>query len=241
MSPVVIRTPGGAFYARSALSGRRVMAPYNRDAPMNTIFAALFVVALAFAALTGNPQGFSSGLFKGVADAVEVAIGLTGALAFWLGLVRILERAGALAALSRGIGPVIRRLFPEVPAEHPALAAMTMNIAANMLGLGNAATPFGIKAMEELDKLNPRRGVASDAQALFLAINTANVTLVPATVIALRAKAGAAQPADVLLPGLIASLAATVAAILGSRLLSRLGRYRAELEAAESKPTPGAG
>ena len=207
---------------------------------MNVIFAALLAAAVAFAALTGNAQGLSAGLFKGVADAVDVAIGLTGALALWLGLVRILERAGAMSALSRGIGPVVRWLFPDVPKDHPALAAITMNIAANMLGLGNAATPFGIKAMEELARLNPKQGVASDAQALFLAINTANVTLVPATVIALRAKAGAAQPADILLPGLVASLVAMSAAVFTSRLLARWTRYRQQLTDAPDVPTAGA-
>jgi spore maturation protein SpmA len=207
---------------------------------MNVIFAALLATAVAFAALTGNAQGLSAGLFKGVADAVDVAIGLTGALALWLGLVRILERAGAMASLGRAVGPVVRWLFPEVPRDHPALAAITMNIAANMLGLGNAATPLGIKAMEELSRLNPKAGVTSDAQALFLAINTANVTLVPATVIALRAKAGAAVPADVLLPGLVASLVATLAAILSARLLARWGRYREQLRAAADRSAPGA-
>jgi spore maturation protein SpmA len=207
---------------------------------MNVIFVALLAGAVAFAAFTGNPQGLSTGLFKGVSDAVEISIGLTGALALWLGLVRILERAGALASLSRVLGPVIRWLFPDVPRDHPALAAMTMNIAANMLGLGNAATPLGIKAMEELARLNPKQGVASDAQALFLAINTANVTLIPATIIALRTKSGATQPADILIPGLIASLFATAAAVIGSRLLSRLSRFRQQLADAPDRVVPGA-
>jgi spore maturation protein SpmA len=209
---------------------------------MNAIFAALFVLAFAFAALGGRAQGFSTGLFEGVKSAVDVALGLTGALGLWLGLVKILEKAGAIDAMSRVVGPLVRRIFPGIPAGHPALAAMTLNIAANMLGLGNAATPFGLKAMEELDKLNPKKATLSDAQALFLALNTANVTLVPATVIALRATAkphAAAQPADILVPGLLASLCATLAALFAARLLARLPRYRRQFETAEDKSAVG--
>ena len=208
---------------------------------MNVVFVLLLLIALVVGAFTGNIQGFSTGLFEGVKTAVEVAIGLTGALGLWLGLVRILEKAGALAALARVVGPVVRFIFPGLPAEHPAIAAVTLNIAANMLGLGNAATPFGLKAMEELDKLNPKKSTTSDAQALFLAINTANVTVVPATVIALRATAHpqpASQPADILVPTLLASAVATLAAILCSRALSRLPYYRRQLELAEDKPPP---
>ena len=203
---------------------------------MNAIFALLFTVALAFAAWTGNVKGFTDGLFGGVANAVSVAIGLVGVLALWLGLVKILEKAGAVDAIAKFISPVMRLIFPGLPADHPALAAMTLNIAANMLGLGNAATPLGLKAMEQLETLNPKQGIASDPQALFIAINTANVTLVPATVIALRAANHASSPADILLPAMVASGCATLAAIFTSRLLARLPRYKNQYDAAPDKP-----
>ena len=205
---------------------------------MNVIFALLLTAALGFAALTGNTKGFTDGLFSGAKTGVEVAIGLVGVLALWLGLVKILEKAGAVSALARFVGPVVRFIFPGLPKDHPAIAAMTLNIAANMLGLGNAATPLGIKAMEELEKLNPKQGVVTDAQALFLAINTANVTLVPATVIALRAASHASAPADILLPTLLSSAAATLAAIFTSRLLSRLPRYQRMYAQAPDKEKP---
>lgn len=193
---------------------------------MNLVFTLLFTAAFGFAAATGHMAGFTSGLFDGVKAAVDLAIGLTGVLALWLGLVKILEEAGAVTAIARFIAPVMRLIFPGLPEDHPALAAMTFNIAANMLGLGNAATPLGLKAMEELQKLNPFGDAASDAQATFLAINTGSVTLVPATVIALRASAHATAPADILLPGLVASFTATLAAIITARLLARLPYFR---------------
>lgn len=202
---------------------------------MNIVFPVLVTVALLFAMATGNIDGFTSGLFAGVKAAVDVALGLVGALGLWLGAIRVLEKAGALEAMGRVVGPFVVRLFPGLPKDHEAIPAITLNVAANMLGLGNAATPFGLKAMEAMEKLNPHPGTATDAQALFMALNTASVTLVPATVIAMRATAkpmAAAQPADILLPTLLASGAATVAALLASRLLSRLPMFKAPEPAA---------
>jgi spore maturation protein A len=202
---------------------------------MNVIFALLFTVALGFGAWTGNMKGFTDGLFGGVKSAVDVSIGLVGVLALWLGLVKILEKAGAVSGIARVIGPLMRLIFPNLPKEHPALAAMTLNIAANMLGLGNAATPLGLKAMEELEKLNPKANIASDSQATFLAINTGSVTLVPATVIALRAASHSSAPADILAPSLLASFAATIAAIVTARVLARVPYFRRQYEAAPLK------
>jgi len=202
---------------------------------MNVIFALLFTAALVFGALTGNMKGFTDGLFGGVKSAVDVSIGLVGVLALWLGLVKILEKAGAVGGIAKVIGPLMRLIFPNLPKEHPALAAMTLNIAANMLGLGNAATPLGLKAMEELEKLNPKEGIASDSQTTFLAINTGSVTLVPATVIALRAASHSAAPADILAPSLVASFCATIAAIFTARILARLPYFKRQYEAAPLK------
>jgi spore maturation protein A len=143
-------------------------------------------------------------------------------MALWLGLMRVAEEAGLVRALARAARPLMCRLFPEVPPEHPAMGAMLMNLSANMLGLGNAATPFGVKAMQALETVNPRPGTASDAQALFCAMNTASVQLIPASVIALRVAAGSRAPAEILGATLLASLCGATAAIVTAKLLARL-------------------
>ena len=159
-------------------------------------------------------------------DAVSLAIGLIGVMALFLGLMKVAEEGGLLKLASRGIRPLLIRLFPEVPADHPAMGAMVMNLSANLLGLGNAATPFGIKAMQELDTLNPEPGVATDAMALFLAINTSSITLLPTGVIALRAAAGSTNAAGILPTTLCATIFSTATAIFFAKLLARLGRRK---------------
>ena len=126
--------------------------------------------------------------------AVKIAIGLIGIMALWLGIMKIAEEAGLITIIAKAVTPITHFLFPEVPSDHPAIGSIVMNISANMLGLGNAATPFGIKAMEELEKLNPNKGVATNAMCTFLAVNTAGLTLVPATAIAIRASLGSSDP-----------------------------------------------
>jgi len=155
-------------------------------------------------------------------DAVQLALGLVGVMALFLGLMKVAEEGGLLKLAARGIRPILIRLFPEVPADHPAMGAMVMNLAANLLGLGNAATPFGIKAMQELETLNPESGTATDAMALFLAINTSSVTLLPTGVIALRAAAGSTNAAGILPTTLCATLFSTATAIICAKLLARL-------------------
>ena len=145
-------------------------------------------------------QAVSTASVESAKAAVTLAIGLIGVMAFWLGLMRIVRDGGLMHTLARGLRPVMTRLFPDVPADHPAMSAMIMNMAANMLGLGNAATPFGIKAMIELDRLNPVPGVATNAMVLFLAINTSNVALAPLGVIGMRAALGSANAAGIWLP-----------------------------------------
>jgi len=159
-------------------------------------------------------------------DAVSLAIGLIGVMALFLGLMKVAEEGGLLKLAARGIRPLLIRLFPEVPAEHPAMGAMVMNLSANLLGLGNAATPFGIKAMQELDTLNPEPGVATDAMALFLAINTSSVTLLPTGVIALRAAAGSTNAAGILPTTLCATIFSTAIAIFFAKLLARWSRRK---------------
>ena len=191
---------------------------------MSVIWVLLLVASVAVAAATGRMAALPGAIAESAGRAVSLSIGLVGILALWLGLMKVAEEAGLVRALGKLARPVLRRLFPSVPADSPAMGAMTMNIAANMLGLGNAATPFGIKAMEELERVNPDPGTATDAQALFCALNTASIQLIPASVIALRAAAGARQPADILGATLLASTCATVAAIASAWALRRLFR-----------------
>jgi spore maturation protein A len=164
------------------------------------------------------------GALDGAGAAVTLAIGLIGVMSLWLGLLKIAERAGLVEKLSRAARPIFRPLFRDIPEGHPAISAMLLNIAANMLGLGNAATPFGIKAMEELEKLNPNPGTATNSQALFVAINTASLQLVPTTVIALRAAAHSKDPAEILLPTLAATACSLVVAIVIAKTLERVWR-----------------
>ena len=154
--------------------------------------------------------------------AVTLAIGLVGMMALFLGLMKVAEAGGLLAIIARVVRPLMVRLFPEVPADHPAMGAMILNISANVLGLGNAATPFGIRAMQELDKLNADKGTATNAMALFLAINTSSVTLLPTGIIALRAAAGSDDPAAILPTTLFATICSTTVAILAAKFYQRL-------------------
>jgi spore maturation protein A len=189
---------------------------------MNIVFVLLLVAAAVAGAVKGDVKAVGQGAFEGAAQGVTLAIGLVGVMALWLGLLKIAEKAGLVDKLARAVRPLFRPLFPGVPDGHPAISAMLLNIAANMLGLGNAATPFGIKAMEELEKLNPTPGTATNAQVLFLAINTASLQLVPTTVIALRAAAHSTDPAGIILPCLGATVCALTVAIASAKLLERV-------------------
>lgn len=194
---------------------------------MNLVFFLLVASAVALAGwreLTVAPgamAGLAEAVLKAAEGAVPLALGLVGVMALFLGLMKVAEAAGMVRGLARLLAPGLTRLFPEIPANHPAMGAMVMNVSANVLGLGNAATPFGIRAMEHLDRLNANKGTASNAQVLFLAINTAGVTVLPTSVIALRATLGAADPAAVVAPTLAATLFATMVAIATARLLQR--------------------
>ncbi len=153
--------------------------------------------------------------------AVEIALGLIGIMAMWLGIMKVAEDAGLIRIIANWLRPITRRLFPEVPPDHPAIGSMVMNISANMLGLGNAATPFGLKAMEELDKLNPEKGTATNSMITFLAINTAGMTIIPATAIAVRAAAGSADPTIIIATSLFGSTCATITGITVAKLFEK--------------------
>jgi spore maturation protein SpmA len=168
-------------------------------------------------------------------QAVTIAIGLLGMMALWLGFMRVLQDAGVLSSIARAVAPVMRRLFPDVPSEHPAMGAMIMNVAANMVGVGNAATPFGLKAMQELNKLNSRRGVASDSMVLFLAINTSGVAVLPLGVIAIRASLDSQDAAGIIIPSILATMCSTIVAVVTVKAIQglpifSLNRYPAQAE-----------
>ncbi len=153
--------------------------------------------------------------------AAEIALGLIGIMALWLGIMKIAEQAGLISIIAKSVKPVTKFLFPDVPQDHPAIGSIIMNISANMLGLGNAATPFGLKAMEELDKINPQKGTASNAMCTFLAINTAGLTLIPATAIAIRAASGSSDPAIIIGTSFFGALCATTVGITAAKTLEK--------------------
>jgi spore maturation protein SpmA len=199
---------------------------------MNGILLAMVSVAFVFAGwrqlvwvpIAGGSapmELLSKAMIEAASGAVTLAIGLVGVMTLFMGLMKVAEAGGMLRIIARLIRPLMVRLFPDVPPEHPAMGAMILNLSANALGLGNAATPFGIRAMQELDKLNSQPGTATNAMVLFLAINTSSVTLLPTGVIALRAAAGSADPAAILPTTLMATIGSTTIAILAAKLYSR--------------------
>ncbi|MDL1977796.1 MAG: spore maturation protein [Deltaproteobacteria bacterium] len=184
------------------------------------------------ASYNGRMKDVVDASFESAKSSVNLAIGLIGIMALWLGLMKVAEAGGLMRLVARAIRPVMHRLFPDVPTEHPAMSAMIMNMAANALGLGNAATPMGIKAMMELDRLNPHKGEATNSMCLFLAINTSSVTILPLGVIGVRAAAGAAEPASILIPSLLATIFSTAMAICASKVFVRFSRHKIPVETA---------
>jgi spore maturation protein A len=168
----------------------------------------------------------NEGIVRYAKIAVELALGLIGIMALWLGVMKIAEQAGLIAKIAVFIKPVMTKLFPDVPPDHPAMGAMIMNISANILGLANAATPLGLKAMEELNKLNKKLGTATDAMCTFLVINTSNVQLIPATVIAIRAAAGSSNPAEIIGPVIVATTISTVVGVITVKLMGKMKIFK---------------
>ena len=196
---------------------------------LNIIWLSFFFLAFIAALwqwLSGsNPEVFSdliASSFEMANLAVEIALGLIGVMALWLGLFRVAEHGGLIAVISRVMAPLFTRLMPEVPANHPALGSVTMNLAANFLGLDNAATPMGLKAMKDLQTLNPDPDTATNAQILFLVLNTSSVTLLPVTIFLYRAQQGSAEPAAVFLPILMATSASTLVGLLSVAWVQKL-------------------
>lgn len=205
----------------------------QKPSAINLVFVGFIAVAVIFAAYTNNMEAVTKASFELAKTAVGLAIDLIGVMALWLGLVRVLEAGGLMYTIAKYLKPLMIRLFPDVPATHPAMGAIILNISANMLGLGNAATPFGIKAMVELNKINPVKGTATNAMCLFLAINTSSVTILPLNVIGIRAAANSQNPAAIWIPTLIATLCST---LVGVSVASWLGnKSKKKGEAPESK------
>ena len=213
---------------------------------MNAVFLAIVLIAFAAAAwgqFTALPaegaaapmEALSKAMVQSAAGAVDLSLGLVGVMTLFLGLMKVAEAGGLLRIIAQLIRPLMVRLFPDVPGDHPAMGAMILNLSANVMGLGNAATPFGIRAMQELNRLNPAPGTATDAMALFLAINTSSVTLLPTGVIALRAAAGSADPAAIFPTTLFATACSSVVGVVSAKLLARVWRARS-IPAAVASP-----
>lgn len=188
---------------------------------LNYIWFGLMAAALVVAAFKGTAEAVTKGAVESAATAVTIAIGLVGIMTLWLGMMRVAEAAGLVTLVGRALRPLLRWLFPEVPAGHPAAGAIVLALAANMLGLNNAATPLGIKAMEELQTLNPDKDTATNSMVTLMAITTAGVQLVPATMIGIMAAAGSTNPTAIIASTLLATSVGTVAAVVAARLLQR--------------------
>ena len=193
---------------------------------LNVIWLGLVVLAVVVAAATGRLDAVTKAAFDSARGAVELAIGLVGVMTLWLGVMRIAEEGGLVRALARLLRPLARWLFPDVPPDHPALLSILLNVSASWLGLGNAATPLGLKAMEDLQELNPVKDTASNAMVTFLALNTSSITLVPATIIAVRVTLGSSNPTEIVAPTILASACATAVAVTAARLLQGLPMFR---------------
>lgn len=200
---------------------------------LNYIWIALFVIAFLFGLVElcfmGNTEVFTNmvqATFDSSKTAFETSLGLTGVLALWLGIMKIGERAGAVNVLARVLSPVFTKLFPDIPKNHPVMGSIFMNIASNMLGLDNAATPTGLKAMQQMQELNTRKDTATNPMIMFLVLNTSGLTIIPTTILAFRAAKGAAMPTDVFIPILIATTVATLAGIIITALWQKINLFQ---------------
>lgn len=188
---------------------------------INYIWFFMIVAGVITAASKGQINLVTEGVLKGSEQAVLVAIGLIGIVSFWSGMMRIAQDAGLIRALSRLIGPVARRLFPQVPDNHPAMGALLLSMSANFLGLGNACTPLGLKAMSHLQELNRDKETASDAMVTFMVITASSLTVIPSTIIALRSAHGSLSPTEIIGPIVAATSCSTITAIVVDRILRR--------------------
>jgi spore maturation protein A len=192
---------------------------------LNYIWFGMMLISVIAGIFTGNIDAVTQAAINMAKVAVEISIGLIGIMALWLGIMKIAEASGLIRIIARGLKPITVRLFPDVPEDHPAIGSIVLNMAANILGLGNAATPLGLKAMEELQELNPKKDTASNAMVMFLAINTSSVQLiVPATVVALMG----ATASQIFLTTILATTASTITAIVVVKILEKTKRFSVE-------------
>ncbi|GGH79164.1 spore maturation protein A [Pullulanibacillus pueri] len=196
---------------------------------INYIWVGMFVIGLVYAAFTGNMEAVNKAIFQYAEEGVTLCLGLIFVLVFWLGIMKIAEVAGLLNKLAGLFKPILKKLFPEVPEDHPAMGYILSNTVANFFGLGNAATPMGIKAMEQLKKLNHDRPEASRSMITLLALNTSSLTLIPTTVIAIRMQYGSENPTEIVGTTLLATTITTIAAVL----IDRFFYYRRKRKAAK--------
>jgi spore maturation protein A len=189
---------------------------------MNYIWFGMMVIGVVVGVFTGRIEAVTQAAIDMAKVSVEIAIGLIGIMALWLGVMKIAEESGLISLIARAVKPVMIRLFPDVPADHPAMGSIVLNMSANMLGLGNAATPLGLKAMEELQELNPEKGTATNAMVMFLAINTSSVQFIlPATVVALMGGVSS----QIFIPTILATTCSTVAAVVAVKFLEKRKRF----------------
>jgi len=195
---------------------------------LNYIWLAMIILAVILGGINGKIEDVTKSAIDSAGSSVTIAIGLIGVMALWLGIMKIAEDSGLIKLLARAIAPIMRWLFPDVPSGHPAMGSMTMNIAANMLGLNNAATPLGLRAMEDLETLNKHPGIATNAMCTFLTINTAGVQLIPATMISIMASAGSKDPTAIIGTTIAATSAGVVAGVTAVKILERLPIFSIE-------------
>lgn len=195
---------------------------------MNFIWVGLVAIAVIAGVFTGNISAVQEALFSFAGTAVDIVIGLVGVMVFFTGLMSVMEKAGLCEKLGKAISPVMRLLFPDVPADHPAMSSMALYFAANILGIGNAATPFGLKAMADLQTLNRTKHIATDAQCMLLAISTTSITLIPVTVLALRSAVQVQGAAEIVGPVILATTISTITGITATLLLKRMKKYKLE-------------
>jgi spore maturation protein A len=195
---------------------------------LNYIWLAMVLLAVILGGINGKIENVTKSAIDAAGGAVVIAIGLIGIMALWLGIVKIAEDSGLMSLLAKAIAPVMKRLFPDVPPGHPAMGSMTMNIAANMLGLSNAATPLGLKAMEDLETLNKHPGIATNAMCTFLTINTAGLQLIPATMIGIMASAGSTNPTAIIGTTIASTCIALIVGVTVAKALEKLPIFSAE-------------
>lgn len=188
---------------------------------INTIWFFMIFTGILLSFLNGSAGAVADAASKGAQDAVTLTIGLMGVICLWCGIMKVAEKSGLTRVIGKIMAPLMKIIFPEIPLKHPAMSSIIMNLASNILGLSNAATPFGIKAMEELQKLNGSKDRASNSMVTFLVINSACIQLVPATVISIRSAAGSKNPSEIILTTIISTSMAAIAGLISCKLLER--------------------